>query len=58
MRNKLNPGGAEIGPGKGWADWRKRRDRAIIKPRKNVGARKMAKLEAKRAATQASDSCE
>jgi hypothetical protein len=37
MKSKLN--GAEIGPGKGWADWRKRRDKAIIKPRKNVGAR-------------------
>jgi len=46
MKSKLN--GAEIGPGKGWSDWRKARDRAIIKPRKNVGARKMAKAEAKR----------
>lgn len=46
MKSKLN--GAEIGPGKGWADWRSRRDRAIVKPRKNVGARKMAEDEKKR----------
>lgn len=52
MKNRLNPGGATIGPGKGWADWRKRQDRAIIKPRKNTGAVKMAKAEAKRDASQ------
>lgn len=41
MKSKLN--GAEIGPGKGWADWRKRRDKAITKPRKNAAGVKLAK---------------
>ncbi len=42
MRNLTNEGGAPIGPKRGWAEWRARRDRVLAKPRGNPAARKLA----------------
>lgn len=45
MKNRENPGGAGIGPGKDWAAWRERRNKAIAKPRKNAGAMRLHKMK-------------
>jgi hypothetical protein len=48
MKNKLNRYGAFTGPGgKTWSDWRERRTKAILKPRKSGVTERLEKINAK-----------
>jgi hypothetical protein len=41
VKDKGNPGGAPIGPKHNWAEWRARKDKQIVKPRRNAAAIKL-----------------